>query len=146
MASYYRAFAPILEVVKYMDHRATLIVTDLNSDQPPQTHPVVYDSIDAKLIKSSILSTSGAAGPSGLDAKDWKHMCTSFKSASNDLCHALSEVAKHLCVVYVDPTSLAPLVACRLIAVDKLPGGSSDWNWGVTSTHHCKGCLGCTEE
>lgn len=124
----------------------TLIVTDLNSDQPPQTHPVVYDSIDAKLIKSSILSTSGAAGPSGLDAKDWKHMCTSFKSASDDLCHALSEVAKHLCVVYVDPTSLAPLVACRLIAVDKLPGGSSDWNWGVTSTHHCKGCLGCTEE
>ena len=76
----------------------------------------------AKLIKGFILSTSGAAGPSGLDAKDWKHMCTSFKSASDDLCHALSEVAKHLCVVYVDPTSLAPLVACRLIAVDKLPG------------------------
>ena len=45
-------------------------------------------------------------------------MCTSFKSASDDL---LSEIAKHLCTVYVDPTVLARLVASRLIAVDKLP-------------------------
>lgn len=89
-----------------------------NCGQPPQTHPVVYDSIDAKQIKGFILSTAGGAGPLGLDAKDWKHMCTSFKSASDDL---LSEVAKRLCTVYVDPTGLARLVACRLIAVDKLP-------------------------
>lgn len=95
---------------------------DLNSDQPPQIHPVVYDRIDAKLIKGSTLSTSGAAGPSGLDAKDWKCMCTSFKSASDNLCHALSEVAKRLYTVYVDPTGLAPLISCRLIALDKQPG------------------------
>ena len=61
--------------------------------------------IDAKLIKGSTLSTSGAAGPSGLDVKDWKRMCTSFKSVSDDLCHVLSEVAKRLCTVYVDPSS-----------------------------------------
>ena len=47
---------------------------DLNSDQPPQIHPVIYDRIDTKLIKGSTLSTSGAAGPSGLDAKDWKRL------------------------------------------------------------------------
>ena len=92
---------------------------DPNSDQPPQIHPVVYDRIDAKLRKGSTLSTSGAAGPLGLDAKHWKRMCTSFKSASDDLCHALSEVAKRLCTVYVDPTDLAPLISCRLIALDK---------------------------
>ena len=27
---------------------------ELNSGQPPQTHPVVYDSIDAKQIKGSV--------------------------------------------------------------------------------------------
>ena len=33
---------------------------DLNSDQPPQIQPVVYDRIDAKLIKCSTLSTIGS--------------------------------------------------------------------------------------
>ncbi len=32
------------------------------------------------------------------------------------------EVAKRLCITYVDPESIAPFVACRLIALDKNPG------------------------
>ena len=31
-------------------------------------HPVIFESIDAALIRSTSLNTHGAAGPSGLDA------------------------------------------------------------------------------
>ena len=38
------------------------------SGSPPDCHPVIFESIDAALIRSTSLHTHGAAGPSGLDA------------------------------------------------------------------------------
>ena len=35
---------------------------------PPDVHPVLFESLDADVIRSAELHTSGAAGPSGLDA------------------------------------------------------------------------------
>ena len=64
----------------------------------------------------------GASGPSGLDAAAWKRLCTSFKTASTDLCEALASTARRICSSYVDPRGLSAFVACRLIALDKCPG------------------------
>ena len=64
----------------------------------------------------------GAAGPSVLDVTAWKRMCTSFKSASADLCDSVASTARRLCSEYVDPSNISSLVACRLIALDKCPG------------------------
>ncbi len=89
---------------------------------PPDFHPVIFDSIDAALIKSTSLNTKGAAGPSGLDAFAWRRLCTSFKSACYTLCQSLALAARRLCTEYVDPTCVHPLLACRLIALDKDPG------------------------
>ncbi len=36
--------------------------------------------------------------------------------------HSIANVAKTLCTTYVDPESIAPFVACRLIALNKNPG------------------------
>ena len=91
-------------------------------DEPPTIHPVIFESLDATLIRSAALQTNGAAGPSGLDAIAWRKLCTSFKSTSNDLCRSLASVAKRLCTCLVDPTSIAPILASRLIALDKNPG------------------------
>ena len=66
--------------------------------------------------------TTGSAGPSGLDAHEWRRLCTAFSGASTGLCSALSQVAKRLCTTYVDPRSVSPFLACRLIALDKHPG------------------------
>ena len=49
-------------------------------------------------------------------------MCSVFKQASNSLCQSLANVAKRLCSSYIDPKVLSPLLACRLIALDKCPG------------------------
>ena len=89
---------------------------------PPEFHPIIFDSIDASLIRSTALRTSGTAGPSGLDAHAWRRLCTTFKAASNSLCQSLAEVARRLCSSFVDPQALAPFLACRLIALDKCPG------------------------
>ncbi len=93
----------------------------LSSDTPPDCHPVLFESIDGSLIRSTALRTSGAAGPSGLDAFHWRRLCSSFKSASLDLCHSLASVARRLCSNFVDPKLVAPFLASRLIALEKTP-------------------------
>ena len=88
---------------------------------PPTIHPVIFDSITAKTIHSAALRITGAAGPSGIDARGWRRLCTSFKSAADDLCHSLALLTR-LCKEFVDPEVLAPLMSCRLITLDKNPG------------------------
>ena len=61
-----------------------------------------------------------SAGPSCVDAHGWKRLC-SFKEASSNLYHSLALVAKRICTSYVDPKLISPLLACRLIALDKNP-------------------------
>ena len=87
-----------------------------------QPHPVIYDSIDGRLIHTMALKTKGAAGPSGLDAYSWRRLCTSFKSASDSLCHSLAQVARRLCSTHIDPKAMDTFLACRLVALDKCPG------------------------
>ena len=94
----------------------------MSKADPPPVHPVVYDQITASCIRSAALRVKGAAGPSVLDAHCWRRLCTSSKAASNDICHSLALLAKRLCTTLVDPKGISPLLACRLIALDKCPG------------------------
>ena len=87
-----------------------------------QVHPIVFERIDAHCIRSAVLRTFGAGGPSRLDAYGWRRLCTSFGKASNELCHSLALVAKRMRSSHVHPDGLKPLLACRLIALDKNPG------------------------
>ena len=81
-----------------------------------------FDSIDFNLILSTALRTSGAAGPSGLDAHPWQRLCTAFKTASNTLWQSMAAVARWLCYSFVYPQGIAPSLASRLIALNKCPG------------------------
>lgn len=81
------------------------------------------DALDAALIRSIALKTKGTAGPSSLDAYTWRRLRTSFKAASDNLCHSIALVAKRLCTTLIEPECIARLPACRLIALDKNPGG-----------------------
>ena len=57
-----------------------------------------------------------------LDASDWRRMCTSFRTISDNLCDALSDVARRLCTSFIDPAGISSFVTCRLIALDMNPG------------------------
>ena len=91
-----------------------------NLAYPP--HFILFDQLDAVHLRCVALKLRGAAGPSSLDASAWRCMCTSFPTVSDDLCDALSAVARCLRTSFVDPTGLSSFVACRLIALDKNPG------------------------
>ena len=83
---------------------------------------------------------SGAAGPSGLDAKGWKRMCCSFHKDSDNLCSAIANLTRRLCCTYVNPDGISALVACRLVALDKNPGiRPIGINWGDPQTTYWKG-------
>ena len=85
-------------------------------------HPVLFDRIYGELIRHFALRTEGSAGPSGVDSHGWRRMCTSFKKASLELYSSVAMVARRICSTLVDPVGLSPLIACRLIALDKCPG------------------------
>ena len=115
----------VLDALKHNHPHAQVATADVlveDNHDPLQTHPVIFDRIDASTIRSAALRTKGAAGPTGLDAHCWRRMCTSFKTASNELCLSLALLARRLCTTFVDPKGLSALMACRLIALNKCPG------------------------
>ena len=95
---------------------------DLETTSGQELHPILFDQIDGSLIRSTVQKMDGAAGPSGLDTSCWKRLCTAFKNYSTDLCDVLTSLCRKISTEYLDPSDLAPLVACRLIALDKCPG------------------------
>ena len=92
-------------------------------NSPPELVPniILFDTLNAELIRKVSMETEGAAGPSDLDATAWRHLCCSFQS-SFDLCAALASVAKRICATFIDPKCLSAFVACRLVPLDKCPG------------------------
>jgi hypothetical protein len=65
------------------------------------------------LIKEITIKNKGSAGPSGLDAEDWRQMCCSSKEASNKLCNTLARTTQRIVTTYVGPKGLEALNACR---------------------------------
>ena len=86
-----------------------------------RVHPTFFEEITDLSIMEAALHTEGSAGPSGLDAYAWKRMYISFQKSSTDLCATVAMTAR-MAGAFVDPGPLAPLTACRLVALDKSPG------------------------
>ena len=87
--------------------------------------PVIFESITSDLIQKMSLKTKGAAGPSLFDADDWKRMIGTklYGAAGVDLSKSIARFARLLCTEEIyDPRSIAALMACRLIPLDKNPG------------------------
>ena len=89
---------------------------------PPPPHSILFTALDRKAIRKAALKTTGAAGPTGMFAGNWRRVCTSFGSSSDDLCDALASCARRIASSTIDPAALEAYVACRLIPLDKQPG------------------------
>ena len=92
------------------------------SDHGKDLHPVLFDCIDAESIRKAALRTNGGAGPSRADTSFWKQISTSFHLASDNFCTSLALIARTIATTYADPDGLSSFTACRLIALDKMPG------------------------
>ena len=69
-------------------------------------HPVIFNCLDSDLIRCTAVRNERSAGPSGVDALEWRHLCTSFWTASSDLCHSLALVARRISTSFTDPEAL----------------------------------------
>ncbi len=87
------------------DNRPLKVRDELRSKHPSakpiQENSLFYGPIDSidpddSLIHTAALRISRAAGLSGLDAKGWKRLCSSFQGASKDLCDSMAAVARRL--------------------------------------------------
>ena len=89
---------------------------------------VIFEEIDALLIRKIACKTKGSAGPSGLDADAWRKLLThkSYGTEANDLCKSIACLARKLCSTDFSTTNFAlnlePFTASRLIPLDKAPG------------------------
>ena len=93
---------------------ATICPESLLPDCVESVNPIIYSDLDAECILQAALHTQGAAGLSGLDAFAWRRLCSSFKSTSHDLCHALAAVGRRICFSNIHPDDLSAFVSCRL--------------------------------
>ena len=87
--------------------------------------PVIFYSITPDLIQKIAIRTKGAAGPSLLNADDWRRILGTklYGTEGVDLCKAIANLAKRLCTEDIeDPETISALMACRLIPLDKSPG------------------------
>ena len=85
-------------------------------------HSVMYEMITGEMVWKKALQTHGSSGPSGLDAIGTRRLLSStlHGSAATDLCNALASLARK--TASTPCCHLDPLIACRLIPLDKMPG------------------------
>ena len=76
------------------------------------------------MIKEVALKKKGSGGPSGIDANGFRRMLASksFRKSSASLCDAIAMLAKKLCTELVYPATIEPILARRLIPLDKSNG------------------------
>ena len=81
----------------------------------------IYQQINGEVIREAALRTKGSGGPSCVDAVGFKRIfaCKSFKRSSTNLCDSLAILTKRLCTEYVDSLTIEPILANRLIPLDK---------------------------
>ena len=84
----------------------------------------VYLQVNGEMIREAALRTKGAGGLCGVNANGFRRIlaCKSFKQSSSKLCDVLAQMAKIMCTQYIDPTTIEPLMASRLIPLDKGEG------------------------
>ena len=81
----------------------------------------LYQQINGEMVRDAALRTKGSGGPSGIDANAFKRIlaCKSFKKSSTNLCDALATMTRRLCTEFIDPLTIEPILANRLIPLDK---------------------------
>ena len=89
-----------------------------------EVHDSLFQQIDGEIIREAALRTKGSGGPSGVDANGFKRIltCKSFKKSSANLCDALATMTRKLCTEYIDPRTIEPILANRLIPLEKGEG------------------------
>ena len=100
----------------------------LADGEVPYFDPVILTNIDEQSILKAALRTKGSAGPSGLDADQWRRMLISkhYGTTGKELRTAIAKMTQKLCMNEVpdqNVSSLEAYTASRLVPLEKQPSG-----------------------
>ena len=116
---------PVLEILRDKHPEGQPLEPSCIQSEHPRTlpyHPAVFDKISARLVRKHAMKTHGSAGPSGLDADDWRRLLSAFGQTSTNLCKLVAKFAKRLATSTIPPDDLITYNGCRLVALDKCAG------------------------
>ena len=85
-------------------------------------HPAVFDKISARLVQKHAMKTHGRAGPSSLDADDWRRLLSAFGQTYTNLRKLVAKFDKRLATFIIPPDDLIAYNGCQLVALHKCPG------------------------
>ncbi|PFX13573.1 hypothetical protein AWC38_SpisGene22326, partial [Stylophora pistillata] len=110
------------------------------NDEFPES---VYSGINGETVRQAALRTKGSGGPCGVDANGFRRMlaCKSFKQSSKTLCEVTATMAKTLCIHYIDRSTIEPLLASRLIPLDKGEGAVRPIGVAEVIRRICRKCV-----
>ena len=133
--------------LKFLDNESTSEVLSLIPDilaeleqKHPETEPIAdngllygpiehipsffFDNINETTILKAVLNTKGSAGPSGRDAELYRRLLASktFSNAGKEMREEIAILIKNLLTKSYHPCLLEPLLASRLIPLNKNPG------------------------
>ena len=96
-----------------------------------------------EIRKHHMTPQKGSGGPLGVDANAFKRILASksFKRSSINLCESIATLTRRLCTEFVDPLTIEPILASRLIPLDKGNGkvqsssiaSAYGWSWAHKS-------------
>ena len=110
-------------------------------DQYPES---VYTEINGEMVRQAALITKGTAGGlSGVDANDFRRIlaCKSFKQSSTRLRETIATMTRTLCTKYIDPKTIEPVAANRLIPLDKSESAVRPIGVGEVFRRMCGKCV-----
>ena len=97
----------------------------MNQSEVPVVENVIFEEINASMVIKSAEKTSGAGGPTRLDAEAWKHILCSkvFGKVSEEFAEAIAATARRLCTDDIPHIYLRLLWDCRLVPLAKEDNG-----------------------
>ncbi|CAB3984705.1 Hypothetical predicted protein, partial [Paramuricea clavata] len=110
-----------LRYLSEADCDVVLPLTDNVMRQLQEKHPKAQE---AKLGSLLFGPFEEVHGPSGADANGLKRIfaCKSFKKSGVNFCEAVATMTRRICTEYIDPSTIEPILANRLIPLDKGEG------------------------
>ena len=106
---------PVLEILRSKQPEGQPLEPNCIQRDHPRTlpyPPLFSTKISARLVPKHAMKTHGSAGPSSLDADDWRRLLSAFGQTSTNLCKLVAKFARRLAASIIPTDDLIAYNGC----------------------------------